>query len=68
MLSGGVNRRGVEAGKGAIPAHDPVRARGERNLRCRLGHGNRREYEDYQTPFAFDGKLNSLTIKLMPEG
>jgi hypothetical protein len=24
--------------------------------------------EDYQTPFAFDGKLNNLTIKLIPEG
>ena len=24
--------------------------------------------DDYQTPFAFDGKLNSLTIKLIPEG
>ena len=23
---------------------------------------------DYQTPFAFTGKLNSLTIKLLPSG
>jgi hypothetical protein len=23
---------------------------------------------DYQTPFAFDGKLNSLTLKIMPQG
>ncbi|MET0869483.1 MAG: hypothetical protein ABWY15_01190 [Methyloceanibacter sp.] len=24
--------------------------------------------DDYQTRFAFEGKLNSLTIKLIPEG
>jgi arylsulfatase len=23
---------------------------------------------DYQTPFAFDGKLDSLTLKLLPPG
>jgi hypothetical protein len=23
---------------------------------------------DYQTPFAFDGKLNNLTLKLLPAG
>jgi arylsulfatase len=23
--------------------------------------------EDYQTPFAFDGKLHSLTVKLRPQ-
>ena len=23
---------------------------------------------DYQTPFPFDGKLNSLTLKLLPPG
>ncbi|HKA99223.1 MAG TPA: hypothetical protein VKD02_00450 [Methyloceanibacter sp.] len=66
--TGTITVDGVEAGKGAFPHTIPFALEASETFDVGSDTGTGVNDEDYQTPFAFDGKLNSLTITLMPEG
>jgi arylsulfatase len=66
--TGTITVDGVEAGKGTFPHTIPFALESSETFDVGSDTGTRVNDDDYQAPFAFDGKLNSLTIKLMPQG
>ena len=59
---------GVEAGHGTFPHTVPFALEASETFDVGSDTGTGVNDADYQTPFAFDGKLNSLTLKLLPAG
>jgi hypothetical protein len=59
---------GVEAGSGAFPHTIPFALEASETFDIGSDTGTGVNDADYQTPFAFDGKLNGLTLKLLPQG
>jgi len=66
--TGTITVDGVEAGKGTFEHTIPFALEASETFDIGSDTGTGVNDDDYQTPFAFDGKLNSLTIKLIPEG
>jgi arylsulfatase A-like enzyme len=59
---------GVEAGRGTFPHTVPFALEASETFDVGSDTGTGVNDADYQTPFAFDGKLNKLTLKLLPAG
>ena len=59
---------GVEAGHGKFPHTVPFALEASETFDVGSDTGTGVNDADYETPFAFDGKLNSLTLKLLPPG
>jgi arylsulfatase len=66
--TGTIKVDGVEAGSGAFPHTIPFALEASETFDVGSDTGTGVNDADYQTPFAFDGKLNSLTLKLLPPG
>jgi hypothetical protein len=66
--TGTITVDGVEAGRGAFPHTVPFALEASETFDVGSDTGTGVNDADYQTPFAFDGKLNSLTLKLLPPG
>jgi hypothetical protein len=70
--TGTIKVDGVEAGSGIFPQTIPFALEASETFDVGSDTGTGVDDEDYQTPFAFDGKLNKLTLaiekpKLTPE-
>ena len=59
---------GAEAGSGTFPHTIPFALEASETFDVGSDTGTGVNDADYQTPFAFDGKLNTLTLKLRPPG
>jgi hypothetical protein len=59
---------GAEVGRGTFPHTIPFALEASETFDIGSDTGTGVNDADYQTPFAFDGKLNSLTLKIMPQG
>ena len=59
---------GREVGRGTFPHTIPFALEASETFDVGSDTGTGVDDADYQTPFAFDGKLNSLTLKLLPQG
>ena len=66
--TGTITVDGVEAGRGTFPHTIPFALEASETFDVGSDTGTGVNDADYQTPFAFDGKLNSLTLKLLPPG
>jgi hypothetical protein len=64
--TGTIKVDGGEAGSGTFPRTIPFALEASETFDVGSDTGTGVNDADYQTPFAFDGKLNSLTLKLMP--
>jgi hypothetical protein len=59
---------GAEAGSGTFPHTIPFALEASETFDVGSDTGTGVNDADYQTPFAFDGTLNTLTLKLLPPG
>ena len=59
---------GTEVGSGTFPHTIPFALEASETFDVGSDTGTGVNDADYQTPFAFDGKLDSLTLKLLPPG
>ena len=66
--TGTITVDGVEAGKGHLPHTVPLALEASETFDVGSDTGTGVNDADYQTPFAFDGKLNNLTLTLLPAG
>ena len=66
--TGTITVDGVEAGSGTFPHTIPFALEASETFDVGSDTGTGVNDADYQTPFAFDGKLNNLTLKLLPAG
>ena len=66
--AGTIRVDGVEAGSETFPHTIPFALEASETFDMGSDTGTGVNDPDYQTPFAFDGKLNSLTLKLLPPG
>jgi arylsulfatase len=66
--TGTITVDGAEAGSGTFPHTIPFALEASETFDIGSDTGTGVDDQDYQTPFAFDGKLNSLTLKLLPPG
>ena len=66
--TGTITVDGVEVGQGTFPHTVPFALEASETFDVGSDTGTGVNDADYQTPFAFDGKLNNLTLKLLPAG
>jgi hypothetical protein len=66
--TGTITVDGVEAGRGMFPHTIPFALEASETFDVGSDTGTGVNDADSQTPFAFDGKLNNLNLKLLPTG
>jgi arylsulfatase len=66
--TGTITIDGAEAGRGTFPHTIPFALEASETFDVGSDTGTGVNDADYQTPFAFDGKLNKLTLKLLSPG
>ncbi len=66
--TGTITVDGVEAGSSTFPHTIPFALEASETFDIGSDTGTGVNDADYQTPSAFDGKLNNLTLKLLPAG
>jgi arylsulfatase A-like enzyme len=66
--TGTIKVDGVEVGRGSLPHTIPLALEPSETFDVGSDTGTGVNDADYQSPFVFDGKLNRLTLKLLPPG
>ena len=66
--TGTITVDGVEAGRGMFPHTIPFALEASETFDVGSDTGTGVNDANSQTPFAFDGKLNNLNLKLLPTG